>query len=223
MHLDLVDHLRCPRAHPDVTGGVALVCVPQRVDGRTLHEAMLGCAVCHARFTVVGGAAWFGEGDAPRIAAGESSTHKPDELLWLAAMLNLDGPGGLVLLDAAWAGHAVALARDFAVGVVVLVAAPVTLEHPMVSVLSGPLTSLPLAPAVLRGAAFGARTSEPLLRSAATALMPNGRLVAPVECDLPPAIAELARDDRHWVAEPRAAPVSLRRAPPPPTPRTPGQ
>ena len=55
MHLDLVDHLRCPREHPGLDGTVALVCVPVRIDGRILHEAMLGCPTCHAQFAVIDG------------------------------------------------------------------------------------------------------------------------------------------------------------------------
>jgi hypothetical protein len=223
MHLDLVDHLRCPNPHPDVTGGVALVCVPLRVEGRVLHEAMLGCAVCHARFSVHQGSGWFGAGDAPSAMPAPTPSDDEAELLRLAAMLNLDSPGGFVLLDASWATLAEPLAARFAVSVVVASDGPRTFDHPAVSVLAGLAASLPLAPLTLRGAAWGPGVTSAPLVATTRALNANGRLVAPVEVDPPPALSVLARDDRHWVAEPRAEPVSLRRAPAPTPPRTPGQ
>ncbi len=221
MHLDLVDHLRCPNPHPDITGGVALVCVKDDVDGRVLHEAMLGCAVCHVRFSVANGIGWFGRGPLPAIVPPPSSGTDGSQLVRLAALLNLDGPGGFVLLDESTAAHAAAIADMFEVAVVIATAVPLASAHPMVSVLAGLGDALPLAPLTLRGAALGALPTPGRLAAAARALMPNGRLVAPVECDPPPAVSVLVRDDRHWVAEPRAEPVSLRRAPPPPLPRTP--
>ena len=226
MHLDLVDHLRCPRPHAAVPGGVALVCVPTRLSGRVLGEAMLGCPICHARFAVADGVAWFGDGEAPgstsqHVSADGAAAPDDTEVLRLAAMLNLDGPGGWVLLHGDFVACAGALVDAFGVATIRLMGrvAPSAVAHG--SVLAGVTDVLPLAPALLRGAAFGPGTSVPLLASAATALMPNGRLVAPVACDPPSVLGVLARDDRHWVAEPRAAPVSLRRSQPPP--RTPGR
>jgi hypothetical protein len=40
-----------------------------------------------------------------------------------------------------------------------------------------------------------------LLRGAVAALRPAGRLVAPLSVPLPDGLRELARDERHWVAE----------------------
>lgn len=223
MHLDLVDHLRCPHPHPDITGGVPLVCVAGKVEGRQLHEATLGCAVCHARHAVTRGIGWFGVGAMPTPTAVARTVADQPELVRLAALLNLDAPGGFVLLDEAWATFAVPVADTFGVAVVLVADAPSVLAHPKVSVLAGLGDALPFSPAVLRGAALGASATLARLASAAMGLTPNGRLVAPVQCAPPPALSILARDDRHWVAEPRAEPVSLRRAPPSPLPRTPGQ
>ena len=223
MLLDLVDHLRCPRPHSDITGGVALVCVASQVEGRMLHEATLGCAVCHARYAVTLGIGWFGVGDMPAPASVAPPVADATDLVRLAALLNLDAPGGVVLLDEAWAGFAAPVADMFGVAVVLVTDAQTGVVHPKVSVLAGVGDALPFAPAVLRGAGLGASSTSARLTSAAQALAPNGRLVAPVERAPPPALSILARDDRHWVAEPRSAPVSLRRAPPPTPPHTPDQ
>lgn len=227
MHLDLVDHLRCPNAHPGLASPVALVCVPLRVDGRTLQEAMLGCPTCRASYAVVQGAGWFGVGDAPaprplpaptaRAARGADD----DPALRLAAFLGLDTPGGTVLVEGTWATSARALAAMAECSVVVLADAPDPGALAPLSVLVGVGDALPLAAGTLRGAAFASVPHPALLADAARCLMPNGRLVAPVEAAPPPVLSVLARDDRWWVAEARPAPVAIRRAPPPP--RTPGQ
>ena len=270
MHLDLVDHLRCPREHPGLDGTVALVCVPVRIDGRILHEAMLGCPTCHAQFAVIDGVMVFGDdlivfGDgatgarpAPPDhgargsadarggagAAGDVAPHADlgvapngetaDELVRRAALRNLDGPGGFVLLHADWGVHAGALATAFDISVVTLDAPASVARDPgdagdaRVSTIISSGGRVPLAHGVLRGVALGlgvggALPAPALLVSAGLAVMPNGRLVAPIGCEPPPAWVELDRDPRHWVAEARSTPVTLRHAPRPPPPHTPGR
>ena len=270
MHLDLVDHLRCPREHLGLDGTVALVCVPVRIDGRILHEAMLGCPTCHAQFAVIDGVMVLsdavivlGDGatgarpappdhgargsvDARRGAGAEGDVaphadlgvapngETADELVRLAALLNLDGPGGFVLLHADWGVHAGALATAFDISVVTLDApasvarAPGHARDARVSTIISSGDRVPLAHGVLRGVALsldegGALPAPALLVSAGLAVMPNGRLVAPMGCEPPPGWVELARDHRHWVAEARSTPVTLRRAPRPPPTHTPGR
>ncbi|MBI3790965.1 MAG: hypothetical protein HY275_08810 [Gemmatimonadetes bacterium] len=227
MDLDLVDHLRCPRPHPGVPGGVALVCVPTRLDGRTVIEAMLGCPTCHARFAVAAGAGWFGDGEAPPAGPLRQAHDGTDEAMRLAALLNLDSPGGRVLLHGDWGAHAVTLAGAAECHAVVLAEHPDPAAGRDLSILCGVHAALPLAPGSLRGVAFGLGTgalpSEALVVSAGVALTGNGRLVAPVGCTQPPGFVELARDSRYWVAERQAEPVAIRRAPPRPPPHTPGR
>ena len=243
MHLDLVDHLRCPREHLGLDGTVALVCVPVRIDGRILHEAMLGCPTCHAQFAVIDGVMVLSDdvivlGDGATGARPAPPDHgargSADELVRLAALLNLDGPGGFVLLHADWGVHAGALATAFDISVVTLDAptsvarAPGHARDARVSTIISSGDRVPLAHGVLRGVALGlgvggALPAPALLVSAGLAVMPNGRLVAPIGCEPPPAWVELARDPRHWVAEARSTPVTLRRAPRPPPTHTPGR
>ena len=231
MRLDLVDLLRCPNGHDETP----LVCVAGDARDRELRSAILGCPLCHAEFTVRDGVAWLGEGEPP-AAGGEPSLvtgssavattpspGTPGDPFRLAAMLDLTSPGGTVVLAGEWAAAAGDLAALTSVGVVVLAgAAPAAAAGP-VSVLAG-THGVPLARASLRGIALGAEPAGVLdarLAAAGAALVANGRLVAPVACDLPPGSEELARDARWWVAARREPPraVSLRRAPP----RTPGR
>jgi uncharacterized protein YbaR (Trm112 family) len=239
MRLDLVDLLRCPNDHADTP----LVCVAHRARDRELLSATLGCPVCHAEFTVADGVAWLGAGEAlaasaaataasaaaPTVAADlavvatGSATEVPDDLLRLAAMLDLTSPGGTVALTGEWVGLAAALAALTSVGVVVLADRPLTGMGDAVSVLAG-ARGVPLARASLRGIALGDEPAAALdarLRAAPAALMHHGRLVAPVSCAVPPGCVELARDGQQWVARREEPPqaVSLKRAPP----RTPGQ
>ena len=246
MHLDLVDHLRCPREHLGLDGTVALVCVPVRIDGRILHEAMLGCPTCHAQFAVIDGVMVLSDdvivlGDGATGARpappDDGAQGSADELVRLAALLNLDGPGGFVLLHADWGVHAGALATAFDISVVTLDAPASVARVPRaardaretrVSTILSSGDRVPLAHGVLRGVALGlgvggALPAPALLVSAGLAVMPNGRLVAPIGCERPPGWVELARDHRHWVAEARSTPVTLRRAPRPPPTHTPGR
>ena len=223
MHLDLIDQLRCPQDHPGLGVGVALVCVPTSVHGRDLVSAMLGCPVCHAQFGVFEGVAWFGGGSMPPAPPAANRPPTDDELTRLAALLGLDTPGAVVLLHGDWASYAEALVQQFEVRPICVLDGPAPAGDLGSSTLAGVHDTLPLASGIVRGAALGASATAALLRSAATTLTPNGRLVAPTGCVVPPLLAELARDAHHWVAEPRAASVTLQRARPPSPRRTPGQ
>jgi hypothetical protein len=60
---------------------------------------------------------------------------------------------------------------------------------------------IPLRPAVARGIALDDAHSEPdYVSSAAEALRPGGRLLAPSSAPLPPGLEEITRDDRYWLA-----------------------
>jgi hypothetical protein len=60
---------------------------------------------------------------------------------------------------------------------------------------------LPLRPATARGIALDESHSDPdYVASAARALLPGARLLAPRSVPLPPGLAELARDDHFWLA-----------------------
>jgi hypothetical protein len=152
------------------------------------------------------------------FSAGESLPHgmRAEQGLALraAGLLGLMEPGGLVVLAGEWSACAEELlamtdgvqllALDFAAG----------LES------GGPLSLaliadvLPLAEGCARGIALDlAHSTGSLLDGTARALAPAGRLLAPSTAPVPPMLRELARDDRHWVAEKSAtitsAPVAI--------------
>lgn len=99
MHIELTDHLRCPREH----GEAFLVLLPDRTENRRVIAGHLGCPVCGwstawTDAVPVFGETWSSEGAPPFDAAGAH------------AMLGLDGPGGWVAL----AGNAGTLAEELA-------------------------------------------------------------------------------------------------------------
>src|SRR3954462_15554710 len=55
MFVEIVDALRCPRAHEESW----LVLAAQRTEDRHVLEGTLGCPVCHATYPIHGGIAEF--------------------------------------------------------------------------------------------------------------------------------------------------------------------
>jgi uncharacterized protein YbaR (Trm112 family) len=210
--IELVSALRCPAPHEETW----LVAASARMAGRRIVEGVLGCPVCHAEYAIRDGVAHFAEvagppDDVPAPPVDEA------EVMRAAALLDLAAPGGLVILGGRWDAFATPLAE--------LTDARFLLVNPVVRVPPSEQTSavragdrLPVAPASARAVALDAATaSDARLTSAVRVLRPAGRLVAPAACALPAGVTELARDDRHWVAE-RAheavvsVPIALRRA-----------
>jgi hypothetical protein len=221
--IELVDQLRCVRAHEDSW----LVAASQRMSGRHIVDGQLGCPVCEARYPVRAAVADFrtvgvAPAAAPFAAPFASVVGDPvpdaEEAMRLAALLALDEVRAPVVLVGAWGGLAsLLLAMAPAVYLVVNPAAPVE-ERPEISALLA-AGALPLAAGVAHGVALDAAgaADDGLVAGAVHALRGGGRLVAPAWAPLPTGVRELARDERHWVAERDAAasaPVALRRAPP---------
>lgn len=187
-----------------------LVARADELDARHIVRGELGCPICAMRYPVRGGVVDFAAGAAhPREMRAEQGL-----ALRTAALLGLTEPRGLVVLAGEWSACAEELlamtdgvrllALDFADG----------LES------GGPLSLaliadvLPLAEGCARGIALDlAHSTGSLLDGAARALAPGGRLIAPAAAPVPPMLRELARDDRHWVAEKSAtttsAPVAI--------------
>ena len=61
--------------------------------------------------------------------------------------------------------------------------------------------TLPLAAGSARAIALHGAASPALLEASLEALAPGGRLLAPAALPLPSDVSELARDERHWLAE----------------------
>lgn len=212
MHLEVVPALRCPRVHE----ASWLVARTDVLEARHILEGVLGCPVCGAEYPVRAGTALLG---APNRQAAEAAPD--DAALRVAALLGLTTPGGLVALAGSWAAAAVEVAT-LADGVHLLAVNAPGVPPPAglgVSSLAA-AEILPLRAGVVRGIALDAgHSSGDGLRAAAEALSAGGRLLAPVSALVPDSLAELARDERWWVAEKSpAVPVvplaSQRRGPP---------
>lgn len=203
MLVELIDRLRCPHVHSDSW----LVATVSRTEHRRLVDATLGCPVCGAEFEVRNGVVSFGEAvcSAPMMAT-------EDEVIRSAALLRVE-ERGLYVLDAGWG--------SLAPGLLALITAEYLLIDPpagivaeeSVGILSGVGDRWPLAGASLHGIAIERATSARLADALRT-LRTGGRLVAPASAQVPSGARELARDERHWVAEKVGDVVSLARARP---------
>jgi len=204
--VDLVDALRCPRPHAESWLVAAAYCT----EGRVIVEGALGCPECGAEYPILGGVAHFGEvpalpSAAPATPADEE--RRAGEAMRLAALLHLDGPGGLVALGGAWDAVADPLLAFADLRLLLVEPAGEPVPREPVAAVRG--AWLPMASGQARGVALDEMTAEPeRLAAAVRALRPRGRLVAPAGVALPDGVRELARDARHWVAERDAVPAS---------------
>lgn len=201
MFVELIDRLRCPNDH----GETWLVAAASRTEHRRLVEATLACPVCDAEFVVHGGAVRFGAGvPGTPMAAGS------DDLMRAAALLHLQ-ERGLFLLEGGWG--------SLASGLLALMQADFLLVDPPADVavddgagtLLGVADRWPLAASSLQGIALQHATPA-RLAGAVRVLASRGRLVAPADVPTPVGIAELARDEHHWVGEKFGDVVRLARA-----------
>lgn len=97
MHIELTDHLRCPREHPEAF----LVLLPDRMAERHVVAGHLGCPVCGWSCAWTDGVPDFGDG-------WRATSAPPFDAAAARVMLGLDGPGGWIAL----AGDAAALTRE---------------------------------------------------------------------------------------------------------------
>jgi uncharacterized protein YbaR (Trm112 family) len=192
MFIELTDHLRCPRDHPEAY----LVLLPDEVVGRAVRSGELGCPVCGATYRITDGVA---ELDAAPTPGGTGEVLAPNAT---HAMLGLTGPGGYVVL----AGSAAASWRDLAElnpGVAMVAVnppPPVVDSAPVLSVVRAPI--IPLKSRSMRGVVLGNRLgSDPRwVRDAARVTLPGLRVMGQGP---DPDVAELellASADGYWVA-----------------------
>ena len=212
MFIELVDLLRCPRPHED---SPLVAAIYERAD-RDIVRGVLGCPVCNATYQIRDRVAIFDDAAPSRAADVRAAYDESDDdaAMRCAALLNLFDPGGAVVLAGAWARAAHAL-RDITPVSVLVIDPPV--GFPLGSGVSAIRIgdALPIAAGAVRGIALDAGVAAPsLVESAARALRPGARLVAPKAAPIPPGITERARDDHHWVGEAEAsgsAPIPLTR------------
>ena len=207
MFIELVDSLRCPRAHEEE----GLIASAIRMVARHILDGELGCPACHARFPIVDGVAHFGEPE----RRGQPIPASTEDAWRIAALLELAEAGGFVVLAGSAAVHAEGV-RSIAPHVaIVLVNPPPEVEpRPGISILlCGPV--LPLRDATARGAAVE-DASGVAVEELARALKPGGRLLAPSTLALPSGMTRVAGDERHVISfrEASAAVHPLKRARP---------
>lgn len=193
MFIELTDHLRCPADHPESF----LVLVPDKSEGRSVLEGLLGCPVCHREYRIMGGVADFG---VPALAATTSS----DSTLVpaLAAFLGLAGPGGYVGVIGEAAGLAGALSEAIPGVHLAAVNAPSgTMASPDVSLLRSPRS--PFKVRALRGVVL----SQPYSADAAWqseaigSVLPGLRVVG--QGSAPDGVELLAQGAGWWVGRGR--------------------
>jgi hypothetical protein len=215
MHVDLIDRLRCTGEHADTW----LVAAATRTEQRHLIEATLGCHECGAEFELRDGELWFGA----RTERASMSV-SADETMRAAALLQLE-ERGLYLLEGGWGSLASALAQVRDVDIILVdppaevstraaaAAAASAFGEDVVGkcTLRGVGDRWPIAGAALHGIAIERATSA-RLNDALRALRAGGRLIAPADAAVPAGARELARDERHWVAEKVGDVVPLGRA-----------
>lgn len=209
MFVELIELLRCPRAHEES----ALVASSLRSEARHIVDGVLGCPVCRAEFPIAGGVAQFGE---PANATPDVAPDAPTAMR-LAAFLELTDARGFALVCGGWSAHVDFIRR--------LSETPVVLVNPPSGAPTGGAAGVirthdmvPFAALVARGLALHEQATDAFAASAVRTVRSGGRIVAPASLPLPASVAELARDDQMWVGEktttPEAAsrPVSIRRA-----------
>ena len=206
MYIELVDALRCPRPHAPTW----MVAAATETRARCLVRGTLGCPICEAEFALENGVVHFADAEA---AAAPDRTRAPiaadpsEQTMRLAAFLDLTTAGGIIAVGGEW-DPALDGLLDFT-DLRALVLEPTASwrpREPFGAVRGG---GVPVAPGALRGVALDARTADALrLEAAVRALTPKGRLVAPADAPLPSGVCELARDERHWVAERESAVLS---------------
>ncbi|MEO5588666.1 MAG: hypothetical protein ABIS03_03690 [Gemmatimonadaceae bacterium] len=214
MHIELIDLLRCPRAHEETW----LVAAFERVVDRFIEQATLGCPVCTASYVIREGVVDLRlDGDAesaPAAAAINAGVPVPpsvtaDEALSVAAMLNLTRPNSLIAIS----GSAGAFARDLNVMTecrVMAVNSPSRIDDSVAVARVLADGRLPFAAGSLDGVMLRS-TEAGLLADVPRVLKRGGRLVTLVSDRLPPGIREIARDGIHVVGESVGELVTLKR------------
>lgn len=201
MFVELIELLRCPRDHEETT----LIASTTRSADRHIVDGMLGCPTCRAEFPILDGVARFDGQVPPRVAEAPST----EAAMRLAAFLELVDARGFALLFGRWGTHAGELRRISATPVVVVNPTAAVGGHVAATIIAK--DRVPFAAGSARAAALDVLVSATLADSAVRSVRGGGRVLGPAMMPLPAGLRELARDDRHWVAEKNAAPEAAPR------------
>lgn len=210
MFIELIDLLRCPRDHEETW----LVAAFSRVEDRFVLEAKLGCPVCGEGYHVTDGIADFRaphSGVSGAAPPGNGLVRGDDEtqIVRYAAMLGLERPGAVIILDEEAARLAQHLAAMTETRIVALNPHSPLGESERIAVVFSD-SRIPLARASVDGVVVTSGT-EAKMDEAARTLRPGGRIVAPAETKLGGRFRELARDGHNVVGESLGELVALSR------------
>jgi hypothetical protein len=212
MHIELTEMLRCPEPHREEF----LVLSTGEMSGRMVLSGVVGCPVCHREYQVVEGAVEFDAAAEtssgaprrpPRAASPPAGGGHParDDAATLQALLDLGGPGGIVVLVGESARQAEGLAALMGGIHFVGVNAPADVEElPVLSLLRCAI-GIPLKAAMVRGVVIGAdAAAEPWLTEGHRVLLRGRRYVLESETvALPTGITRLAAGEGLAVGEKR--------------------
>jgi uncharacterized protein YbaR (Trm112 family) len=203
MYIELIDLLRCPRAHEETW----MVAAFTKMDGRFVIEGKLGCPVCSSSYNISDGIADLRVDSS--IAAREESSASPghERAMRLAALLNLTRPGALAVLEGS-SGLSAHEVSEIGQCRVIALNPPSRVEDSerVATVLAD--TRIPFASSSVYGISM---SDDRSLNDIARVLQAGGRAVLPARIDLPGGLNELARDDQNVVAEYVGPIVSLKR------------
>jgi hypothetical protein len=186
MHIELTEMLKCPEPHREEF----LVLSTGEMSGRMVQSGLVGCPVCHKEYAVVDGVVEFG-GIADPAPVGQS----PTDPATLQALLDLGGPGGIVVLVGDATQHAEGLASLMGGIHFVGINPPAGAEElPVLSLLrSG--QGIPLRASMARGVVIGTDVaSAPWLTEAHRVLLRGRRYVLESDqVELPQGVKRLAQ------------------------------
>jgi len=209
MYIELIDLLRCPREHEESW----LVAAFYKMQDRFVIEGQLGCPICAASYSVLGGVADLREREAasPSTRAASRDENFGDEPVRVAAMLGLTRPGAVAVLvgmDGDMAGEVSELTQARVISLNSRSSQSREREN-VASVLYG--ERFPLAAASVDGVMLERGSPVSAVPEAVRVLKTGGRLVADAAMVLRGSLRELARDDRYVVAESTGPLLSLSR------------
>lgn len=201
MHIELTEMLRCPADHREEY----LVLSTAEMSGRTVRRGLVGCPVCHREYEIADGVVHFegagsGEQGAEDTASAPAPSSAPPAPDVLQALLDLSGPGGIVVLLGSAARSAAGLAELLGGIHLVAVNPPADLaELPACTQLRA-TAAIPLRGAVARGVVVGGELAVPAwLREARRVLLRGRRLVIEREAVVVPGVTPLAVGRGLWV------------------------
>jgi uncharacterized protein YbaR (Trm112 family) len=196
MHIELIDLLRCPEQHEETW----LVAAFNKLDGREIIEAKLGCPVCKSEYAIRNGIADFGR----EITPHDSS----EDALATAAFLDLTSPGKTVLLAGAFGRVSQDVVEMTQARVISLNASSPTRNDRVLEIQTG--SRIPLASNSLDGVALDrSHSTDFFVAEAGRLLRPGGRLLVSAEAASTSDFNELARDKNHIIAERTSAFISI--------------